>query len=98
MQTIDVLIQPVISEKAVGLSAHNQYAFIVDARASKDEIKKAVERFYNVEVIKVQTVQHRSAPRRQTKKRIENPGALQKKAYVTLKAGQSLDLLEVEDN
>ena len=41
MQTIDVLIQPVISEKAVGLSAHNQYAFIVDARASKDEIKKS---------------------------------------------------------
>ena len=98
MNTIDILVQPVISEKAVGLAALNKYAFVVDARASKEEIKKAVERFYKVEVVNVATTQFRSAPRRQTKKRVENPGAMHKKAYVTLKAGQSLDLLEVEEN
>lgn len=98
MNTIDVLLQPVISEKAVGLAALNQYALVVNAGSSKEEIKKAVERFYKVEVIKVATTQYRNAPRRQTKKRVENPGAMHKKAYVTLKAGQSLDLLEVEEN
>ncbi len=98
MNTINILVQPVISEKAVGLAALNQYSFVVDARASKNEIKKAVERFYRVEVINVSTAQYRSAPQRQTKKRVENPGAMHKKAYVTLKAGQSLDLLEVEEN
>lgn len=98
MNSVDILLQPVISEKAVQLGAVNQYAFIVAADASKQEIKKAVERFYDVEVTSVKTAQYRQAPRRQTKKRVENPGALQKKAYVTLKSGQSIDLLEVEEN
>ena len=96
MQTVDVLIQPIISEKAVRLAGAAQYAFMVSAGATKQEIKKAVERHYSVEVVDVQTVQHRTSPRRQTRKRVENPGAMRKKAYVTLKQGQSLSLLETE--
>jgi ribosomal protein L23 len=53
-----------------------------------------VEHFYNVEVTKVTTSQHRTAPRRQTKRRVENIGTLEKRAYVTLKEGQQLHLLE----
>lgn len=99
MNSVDVLLQPVVSEKAVFVgSAANQYAFIVNSDATKAEIKKAVERFYNVEVVTVKTARFRTSPRRQTRKRIENPGAMQKKAYVTLKSGQSLDLLEVEES
>ncbi len=94
MQVVDILLKPVISEKAVRLASQNQYAFIVSSAASKEEIKKAVERFYSVEVVGVKTTQFPTNPRRQTKKRIENPGKLQKKAYVTLKEGQTLDLLE----
>lgn len=93
MQIKDVLLQPVISEKAVQAAGRNQYAFIVDAGASKKEIKKAVEQHYDVAVVTVTTTQFRTSPRRQTRRRIENPGALQKKAYVTLKSGQKLDLL-----
>lgn len=93
MQTSNVLIKPVVSEKAVRVAGSNQYAFIVDSDAHKGEIKKAVEQHYEVDVIRVTTTKFRTSPRRQTRRRIENPGSLQKKAYVTLKEGQSLDLL-----
>jgi ribosomal protein L23 len=65
----------------------------VAAGARKEEIKKAVEQQYEVTVVKVTTAQFRTSPRRQTRRRTENPGAMQKKAYVTLKDGQTLDLL-----
>ncbi len=97
MQVIDVLVKPVISEKAVQLASQSKYAFIVNIAASKEDIKKAVERFYDVSVVTVKTVQFPASPRRQTKRRVENAGVLHKKAYVTLKAGQSLNLLEVEE-
>lgn len=93
MQSVDILLQPVISEKAVQAAARRQYAFIVNAGARKEEIKKAIEQHYNVAVTNITTAQFRTSPRRQTKRRIENPGAVQKKAYVTLKEGQTLDLL-----
>lgn len=95
MQVVDVLVKPVISEKAVRLAGNSKYAFLVNSAASKEDIKKAVERFYSVNVVAVQTVRFPASPRRQTKKRVENAGILHKKAYVTLKEGQSLNLLEV---
>jgi large subunit ribosomal protein L23 len=94
MQHIDVLLSPVISEKAVRLAQSNQYLFLVAADATKGEIKKAVEQHYKVEVQTVQTAQYRTSPRRQTRKRIENAGIFKKKAYVTLKNNQTLSLLE----
>ena len=97
MQTVDVLVRPVISEKAVRVAGENQYMFIVNAAARKEEIKKAVEQHYDVEVVDIQTAQFRQTPRRQTKRRVENPAVLQKKAYVTLKQGQSLNLLESDE-
>ena len=96
MFTHDVLLRPVVSEKAVLLQGLKQYAFIVDIRATKPEIKKAIELFYNVEVKEIQTVQFRQSPRRQSRKRVENPAVLRKKAYVHLKVGQSIQVLEVE--
>ncbi len=52
-----VLIKPIISEKAERLSEEfNQYTFVVDKKANKIEIKKAIEELYNVNVEKVQTM------------------------------------------
>lgn len=93
MQSVDILIRPVVSEKAVRVAGGQQYAFIVQTGARKEEIKKAIEQHYNVTVTKISTAQFRTSPLRQTKRRIENPGVLQKKAYVMLKEGQTLDLL-----
>jgi large subunit ribosomal protein L23 len=91
MQTVDILLRPVISEKSASLSRLNQYMFVVHSDATKHEIKKAIESYYDVTVISVTTSQFREAPRRQSRKRIENAGSLKKKAYIQLKAGQVIN-------
>ncbi|MCQ2299211.1 MAG: 50S ribosomal protein L23 [Bacteroidales bacterium] len=73
--------------------AHNRYGFIVDKRANKIEIKKAVEEFYNVKVIDVNTMNYSG----KNKSRYTKAGFLTgrtnafKKAIVTLAEGDMID-------
>lgn len=73
--------------------AHNRYGFIVDKRANKIEIKKAVEEFYNVKVIDVNTMNYSG----KVKARYTKAGFLVgrtnafKKAIVTLAEGNAID-------
>lgn len=56
MDDINVIKKPLVTEKStVAMNEENRYAFHVDLRATKDEIKRAVERLYNVKVEKVTT-------------------------------------------
>ena len=56
---MDILIKPVITEKMTSITEKfNKYGFIVDRRANKIEIKKAVEEMYNVEVDCVNTMNY----------------------------------------
>jgi large subunit ribosomal protein L23 len=89
---LKVLIAPHVSEKSsVVAEQNNQYVFKVAKDASKPEIKKAVEMLFNVQVGSVQVSN--------TKGKSKRFGAIQgrrsdwKKAYVTLKADQSIDLM-----
>ena len=72
---------------------HNRYGFIVDKRANKIEIKKAVESFYNVKVMDVNTMNYSG----KVKSRYTKAGFLTgrtnafKKAIVTLAEGDSID-------
>ena len=57
MKQSDILIKPILSEKANKLSEkQNRYSFVVDKKANKLEIKKAVEQFYGVQVSEVNTL------------------------------------------
>ena len=57
MKPSDILIKPILSEKANKLSEkQNRYSFVVDKKANKLEIKKAVELFYGVQVSEVNTI------------------------------------------
>ena len=57
MKLSDVLIKPILSEKANKQSEKmNRYSFVVDRKANKLEIKKAVEMFYGVQVQEVNTM------------------------------------------
>jgi large subunit ribosomal protein L23 len=56
MQTYEVLLGPVISEKATELAGENKYTFRVSDRANKIDIRKAVEDRYKVRVSSVRTV------------------------------------------
>jgi large subunit ribosomal protein L23 len=72
----------------------NRYAFIVGRKANKIEIKKAVEQFYGVQVIDVNTaVMPGKAKSRNTKAGVvSGRKPAKKKAYVTIAEGESIDL------
>jgi large subunit ribosomal protein L23 len=86
----DILLAPVITEKATRLSEHNQVAFRVLVDATKPEIKAAVEGVFGVKVLAVNTITVKG------KKKLfrGRPGQRSdyKKAMVTLAEGQSIDV------
>lgn len=95
MKSSDVLIKPVLSEKVNKLSEkYNRYTFIVNRRANKLEIKKAVEEFYGISVEEVNTLTMPS----KVKQRNTKAGLLtgrkpaKKKAIVTVAEGDTIDL------
>ncbi|MHB1127413.1 MAG: 50S ribosomal protein L23 [Bacillota bacterium] len=88
----DVLIKPVISEKSTSLMEQNKYTFIVDRHANKLEIKKAVEDAFKVTVLKVNTLKVKGKLRRQGKTEGMTPD--RKKAIVTLKTGDRIEIFE----
>ncbi len=89
-----ILIKPIISEKAtLGSELRNEFSFLVDPRVNKLEIKKAVEKIYDVKVDKVSTMNY--GPKR--KIRYTKTGSqkgktnARKKAVVHLAEGSSID-------
>jgi large subunit ribosomal protein L23 len=84
-----IIRNPLITEKATGLSEHNQVVFRVAIDASKPEIKAAVEGLFGVKVLGVNTLVQKG----KTKKFKGRPGVRSdvKKAFVQLAPGQSID-------
>ncbi|MEW6004242.1 MAG: 50S ribosomal protein L23 [Stygiobacter sp.] len=91
-----VLIRPLITEKMTKISEKqpNKFGFIVSLDANKIEIAKAIKDKFNVDVVSVNTVRHQGKSRTQfTKKgRFTGRTARYKKAYITLKEGQTIDI------
>ena len=79
-----IIQEPVITEKATILREGNKYAFRVDSKANKIQIRQAVEEIFSVKVP--------SKPKRQGLYQGRRAGW--KKAYVTLKAGDSIEITE----
>lgn len=95
MKLTEVLVKPILTEKANAQQEKlRRYAFRVNKRANKLEIKKAVEEFYGVTVTDVNTA---VAPGK-NKTRYTKAGFIQgakpsyKKAFVTVAEGESIDL------
>ena len=82
---------PIITEKATQISSLGKYLFLVDRQATKQEIKKVIKALYKVEVEDVNTINVKPKKRRLGRSTGVKPGF--KKAVVTLKAGQKLDIL-----
>lgn len=87
---LDSIISPTITEKATSLSEFNKVVFKVRKDASKNIIKKNIEKIFKVNVIKVNTINLRGKIKIVRGKKSKRPGY--KKAIVTLKKGQSIDL------
>jgi large subunit ribosomal protein L23 len=86
----DVIRTPVITEKATAASEHNKVIFNVAAKATKNDIKTAVEQLFGVKVKTVNTLV-RKGKRKAFRGRIATLGDV-KKAIVTLEDGQSIDV------
>jgi len=89
----DVVVAPVITEKSTILSEHNQIVFEVAIDANKTEIKDAVEALFDVSVTAVNTIRVKG----KTKRFRGIPGRRKdvKKAVVTLKDGDMIDIADV---
>ena len=87
---LDTIVSPVITEKATSLSEFNKMVFKVHKGASKNSIKKSIEKIFKVNVIKINTINLKRKTKLVRGKKSFKPGY--KKAIVTLKKGQSVDL------
>ena len=87
---LDTIISPVITEKATSLSEFNKVVFKVHKKASKNSIKKSIEKIFKVNVIKINTINLKGKTKIIRNKKAYKSGY--KKAIITLKKGQSIDL------
>ena len=86
----DVIVSPVITEKATNLSEHNKVVFRVKPDATKPQIKEAVERLFDVKVTSVNTLVTKGKVKMFRGKRGQRSDV--KKAVVTLEEGQAIDV------
>jgi large subunit ribosomal protein L23 len=86
----DVIKKPLLSEKSTAGLETGRYAFEVDPRASKVDIKSAIESIYKVKVVKVNTAVHQARERRLRYGLVQ--GKITKKAVVRLAEGQQIEL------
>jgi len=91
---MEILLKPLVTEKMTDLSEKlNRVGFVVDRRATKIYIKKAVEKMYNVKVAAVNTMNYQG----KKKSRFTKAGAIEgrtvsfKKAIITLVEGDNID-------
>lgn len=90
---MEILIKPLVTEKVSDLNEKGQYGFIVDRKANKVDIRKAVEKMYGVNVESVNTMRYTGKEKtRYTKtKIISGRTAAYKKAIVTVAEGEVID-------
>ena len=91
---MDILIKPIVTEKMTGQTENLKcYGFIVDKRANKNQIKKAIQDMYGVSVVSVNTMRYGG----KEKSRFSRAGVVRgrssayKKAIVSLNDGEVID-------
>jgi large subunit ribosomal protein L23 len=93
----EVLIRPLITEKMTILgSDQGKYGFLVNPKSNKIEIARAIEKKFNVHVTEIRTINHPGKVKTQFRKsgRFTGRTAKFKKAIVTLKKGETIELFE----
>ena len=88
----EIIIKPVVTEKSVDLMQENKYCFKVAKDANKIDIKNAIEEIFKVTVVNVNTVNVHGKMKRMG--RTQGMTASWKKAVVTLREGDSIEVFE----
>ena len=94
MKVLTTLKRPIVTEKSTLLQEQNKYVFEITPRATKSQVKVAVERAFNVKVLAVNILKTRGEHRRMGTNRrlVKTPD--QKKAVVTLRRSDSIQIFE----
>ena len=87
---LDTILSPNVTEKSTSLSEFNKVVFKVNNEASKNAIKRSIEKIFKVNVIKINIINKQNRTKLTRGKKIKVSGY--KKAIITLKKGQSIDL------
>ena len=86
----DKILTPVVTEKSTNMSEFNKVTFKVPLSSNKKSLKKSIEKLFKVNVTKVNIVNKKTRIKVSRGKKIKKKGY--KKAIVTLKKGQNIDL------
>lgn len=94
MDARDVIVSPRITEKSMASAIGQQYSFIVHPEATKTQIRHAIEEIFKVSVIKVNTANVGGKSKSFARRGVRTQGRTKdtKKAIVTLKPGQKIEL------
>ncbi len=86
----DTIISPVLTEKSTNLSEQNKIVFKVPYKANKKNLKKNIEKIFKVNVTKINIINKKTRDKITRGKKVKMLGY--KKAIITLKKGQNIDL------
>ncbi len=86
----DKILSPIVTEKSTNLSEHNKIVFKVPFKANKKNLKTNIEKIFKVNVTKINIINKKNRTKLARGKKIKVSGY--KKAIITLKKGQSIDL------
>ena len=86
----DKIISPIVTEKSTNLSELNKIVFKVPLKANKKNLKTSIEKIFKVSVTKVNILNKKNRIKTTREKKIKIKGY--KKAIITLKKGQNIDL------
>tara|TARA_Y100000741_G_scaffold238815_1_gene182842 strand:- start:6 stop:299 length:294 start_codon:yes stop_codon:yes gene_type:complete len=86
----DKILFPLVTEKSTNQSEYNKIVFKVPSKANKKNLKKNIEKIFKVNVTKINIINKQRRTKLTRGKKVKIPGF--KKAIITLKKGQSIDL------
>jgi large subunit ribosomal protein L23 len=86
----DKILSPMVTEKSTNLSEQNKIAFKVPANANKKNLKNNIEKIFKVTVTKINIINKKNRVKLTRGRKVKVSGF--KKAIITLKKGQSIDL------
>ncbi len=86
----DKILSPIVTEKSTNISEHNKIVFEVPFKANKKNLKSNIEKLFKVNVVKINIINQKTKQKMRQGRKSFKSGY--KKAIVTLKKGQSIDL------
>jgi len=90
LHLFDKIISPLVTEKSTNLSEQNKITFKVHIRANKKNIRSSIEKIFKVDVTKINIINKKTRLKTTRGKKVKVKGY--KKAIITLKKGQNIDL------